>query len=364
MYLTVDVFFFRKRVRSLLDNLRVPASLRVFSLASGQITSYECIVRGKETTPTVIEKILGGDVWWEALKSLRKEDEKRRKEANAKKNRPQPVPSSSSSTPRKQSKKDKRQMGVSLPKEHLEFFKRNMQIGLAHPRSSNRRRSEEIGQDSESEYEDSDSGSDLSGELAALDLEDIAWINSESPGNGLRRSQTFSTGGKIDHSTRGLQRRATGAMGNGRGGRYSSRLSNPQEEPSIQSFLGRRSSDTTDLASSYGSLSTTPRPGMFQKRSPSGHPSTIEEGGESSDTDRDGTLKASDRAKLQSRLQAGEHTRHRSSSASSLQSSTTSESEVDEDKYTSPAVAPSNQVELPFVSFNSLPNKAQYLILK
>lgn len=353
-------------MRSLLDNLRVPASLRVFSLASGQIKSYECIVRGKEATPTAIERILGGDAWWEALKSLRKEDERRRKEASTKKNRPQPVPSTSS-TPRKQSKKDKKLMGVSLPKEHLEFFKRNMQIGLAHPRSSNRRRSEEMGQESESEYEDSDSGSDLSGELAALDLEDIAWINSGSPGNGLRRPQTFSTGQKVVHSNGSLQRRATGAINSGRGqrgGRHSSRSPNQPEEPSIQSLLGRRSSDTDDMASSYGSLSTTPRPGMFQRRSPSGHPSTIEEGGETSDYDRDGTLKASDRAKVKSRLQAGEQTRHRSLSASSQSSSIASESSADEDGYTPPSAAPSNQVELPFVSFNSLPNKAQYLILK
>lgn len=376
----------RKRVRSLLDNLRVPASLRVFSLASGQIVSYECIVRGKDSTPPAIETVLGGDVWWEALKALRMEDERRKREAISKKNRPQPVPSTpTANAPRKQSKKDKRMMGVSLPREHLEYFKRNMRIGLAHPRSSKKRRSGEEGQDSESEYENSESDSDLSDELAGLDLDDIDWMSAGSP--GVKRSQSFSTAGHVHRGNGGanLQRRATGVAYSGRGGRrnstdqqhstHRSNWSTLPDEPSMQSLMSRKTGgDIPDYSSSYGSMSTTPRPAMYQNRSAPSHPTTIEEGTEAggSEADRDNTLKASDRAKVQTRLQEAEtrrEARHRSSSASSQRSSSgsvaASESSADEDATTSPmALHPADHIDLPFVSFNSLPNKAQYLILK
>lgn len=367
----------RKRVRSLLDNLRVPASLRVFSLASGQISSYECIVRGKDTTPASIEKVLGGDVWWEALKSLRKEDERQKKEALLQKNRPQPVPQSSTSSThaaRKKSKKEQKLMGVSLPREHLEYFKRNMRIGLAHPRSSRSRRAEEMGQESESEYEGSDSGSDLSDELAALDLDDIEWMS----GGGLKRSQTFSTGAQLtnESTSNGLARRATGAPL--RGGRRFSTDQTARErsskwgasdEPSSQALLRRKAMEEPIMATSYGSLSTTPRPGMYNDRSNSAsHPGTIAEAVESADVDQDGTLKASDRARIQASMSQSKSDtavqRARSSSTSSA-SQYASDARDDQDEPIPRSASPQNMpVQVPFVSFNSLPNKAQYLILK
>jgi potassium/chloride transporter 9 len=373
----IQLLLNRKRVRSLLDNLRVPASLRVFSLASGQIVSYECIVRGKESTPPAIETVLGGDVWWEALKALRMEDEQKKREAASKKHRPQPVPSIST-TPKKQSKKEKKMMGVSLPREHLEYFKRNMQIGLAHPRSSKRRRQGESAQDSESEYEDSDSGGDLSDELAGLDWEDVDWISGGSP--GVKRSQSFSVGGRNGGAnTKELHRRATGVAHTSKGARrasvdqsHSGKRSEwgaSSDGPSMQSLVNRKGSDV-DYSSSYGSMSTTPRPAMYQNRSASSHPTTIQEGKElgGENDDRDNTLKASDRAKVQSKLlkaESHQDSRHRSSSASSQRDSVASESSADEDGATSQTTLhPADHINLPFVSFNSLPNKAQYLILK
>ncbi|UZJ56363.1 hypothetical protein CBS101457_005683 [Exobasidium rhododendri] len=374
----------RKRVRSLLDNLRVPASLRVFSLSSGQISSYESIVRGKEATSTAIENALGEDPWWEALKTLRKDNERRARESQAKKNRAQPVPSSggASSSSRKQSKKEQRLMGVSLPKEHLDFFKKNMQIGLAHPKSSrNRGASRELEGESESEYEESDSDGDLSDELAELDLDDLEWINSGSPGDGLKRSQTYSNtarrasnGGEAGKE---LTRRATGVSRGGKrtldqgrrssdgfGGRWT-------KDQSSQSLLGGGPNSDRDLSASYGSLSSTPRPGMFQSKDLSKQPKTIAEGIESNESDQEGTLKASDRGKVQDQLRQMERqkeARLRSSSQSSRSSSVASESsrdDEDEEDGIRDRSRPhqGDQVELPFVSFNSLPNKAQYLIL-
>ena len=377
-------------MRSLLDNLRVPASLRVFSLSSGQISSYESIVRGTKAVPAAIETALGGDAWWEALKTLRQEDERRTREASAKKNRAQPVPSSSAA--RKQSKKEQKQMGVTLPKEHLEYFKRNMRIGLAHPRSSKHRADHEVGVESESEYEESDSESDLSDELARLDLDDLDWMSTSSPSSGLKRAQTYSMGGARfanghdASSTKDLTRRATGAGPSARargnrkrtsgvqhtGGSSKSSWSSLPDEPSSQALLSRRRSEgTAEMSSSYGSLSTTPRPGMLFS---SEHPSTISEAVES---DQDGTLKASDRAKAQQHLRQQERrseTRSRRTSTSSAAStmsqpdtaieSSAEESDQRNDKEGSTLRRRPARTELPFVSFNSLPNKAQYLILK
>ena len=345
----------------------------MFSLSSGQINSYECIVSGKDSTPAAIETALGGDPWWEALKTLRREEERRTREAQAKKNRAQPVPSNAGGgSSRRQSKKEQKLMGVSLPKEHLDFFKKNMQIGLAHPRSSRNRNGREAEEESESEYEESDSDSDLSDELARLDLDDLEWINNGSPGNGLRRTQTYSTARQTANGRgNGLTRRATGgptgpklrrnSAGHGRGAR---------DESSNQSLLARRGSDNTDMASSYGSLSSTPRPGMYHHRNPSTkHPSTIMESSELIESDHDGTLKASDRMKAQMQLREAERrreVRHRSSSSSSrnsLASESSAGEEVNDNNNSSTAM-PSGSVDLPFVSFNLLPNKAQYLILK
>jgi solute carrier family 12 (potassium/chloride transporters), member 9 len=74
----------RKRVRSLLDNLRIPATLRVFCLSDGSVASYEAIVAGKLPTPSHIETALKGDPWWNALKELRAKDAEARKAAEAK----------------------------------------------------------------------------------------------------------------------------------------------------------------------------------------------------------------------------------------------------------------------------------------
>ena len=276
-------------------------------------------------------------------------------------------------------------MGVSLPKEHLEYFKRNMRIGLAHPRSSRGRRAEDVSQDSESEYEESDSESDLSDELAALDLDDIDWMN-PSHSEGLKRSQTFSNGASSHRGNSqrgGLNRRA---MRSGAGGR---RFSTDQghrdrstiaNEPIMQSLLqgGRRRSINEDatMAGSYGSLSTTPRPGMFQDQH--AHAQTITEASEtqseSGETDQEGTLKASDRARLLQMRAKREPTRSRSdesnrnASVSRRQRETETSSSSAEHSLERgtdrPLSTASNRVEVPYVSFNSLPNKAQYLILK
>lgn len=376
----------RRRVRSLLDNLRVPASLRVFSLSSEQVTSYACIVRGKEPVPKPIEIVLAGDPWWEMLKSLRKEEERRQHEkAEKRKSNAQPVPGNSSgqnSTAKKQSKRDQKMLGVSLPKEHLDFFQHNMQIGLAHPRAGRRARRGSIDvpgkqmqenklnslarrsrSESESESEtsasESDSDSDLSDELARLDLDDIDFLSSSagSNNNGLRRAQTYSTGGnQPSRGQRNMRRRRGGGGGMG-GGR-------PQR---TRTYEGQIQRDLSNVGS-YGSMSSTPRPSTFR------NPTTIHEvaAAEEEASDPDGTLRASDRARIQAALQQkpkissrnvndGTPPTSRPRSLSSVSDISINDGEGAQTSRGDRRATRSENVSL--VTFNQLPNKAQYLIL-
>ncbi|PWN40963.1 hypothetical protein IE81DRAFT_325052 [Ceraceosorus guamensis] len=380
-----DVENERRRVRSLLDNLRVPATLRVFHLASGNITSYQAIVWGKGATSPWIEMTLGGDPWWEALKQLRREDERRRKEATERRAKPsaQPVPGSATPNPnseaaRKQSKREQKIMGVSLPAEHLAYFKRNIRIGLAHPRVKERLGTES---DAEStEWSDSDSDSDLSDELARLGFED-GWDAGDSSGLGLKRSKTYSS--------------SPGRRGGGRSHTRRNSLGNPAglpDEPRRRPLLHSREQSNE---STYGSLSSTPRASALMNRPsannvafPSGPTSSMQRTtiAEQPESDQEGTLKASDRMRAQAQLLATLPPDQPSLSSSGAESS--SETEEDDSrrpfhvrsrseegpnatsgrrkakKHRQPGPVSATAVAaVPLVSFNGLPNKAQYLIL-
>lgn len=380
-----DVEEEKLRVRSLLDNLRVPAQLRVFSLSSEEVTSYQCIVRGKTPIPSHIEQLLSGDPWWEALKSLRREDERRVQEAISATNKKRAMNSAESSSPkstgtsRRQSKKQQKLMGVTLPKEHLEFFERNMRIGLAHPRAGRVRRVSEshVGSgpfgisndDSESELSasDSDSDSDLSDELARLDLDDLDWMSS-SASSGLRRSKTFTA----ETKRRPGKKKHAGS---------------PRPDQPHHGSLMRSNTFEDQSVGSYGSLSSTPRPSMFHSTAPLKEPTIREDVSE----DQDGTLRASDRVRVQQQLrqQNGNvkadaqtpinthddetisSTGERAPSGAPWRSHAKSRSEealLDVPRRTSQnerahQSASTLQSDKPLVSFNTLPNKAQYLIL-
>ena len=388
-------------MRSLLDNLRVPATLRVFHLASGAVTSYQSIVWGKGATSPTVEMALGGDPWWEALKQLRREDERRAKAAAKRQSQPSAqavpgTPKSAAEGARKQSKREQKMLGVSLPAEHLAFFKRNMRIGLAHPRAKLRRE----GIDSEAEesdYSSSDSDSSgLSDELARLGFEDDDWIGGTSPGAALRRTQTFSSSPSSGRGASGRSRRPAR--------RYSAGAGLP-DEPSKRPLLGSRQSSVDDT---YGSLSATPRASAFMSPKgpgtssasgvafPSGagtqtQRSTIAEEEPNAETDNDGTLRASARMRAQASLLASQRSEDGASSAASSIVSDSEDEGASSDAQPSAsrhgrslseellarpprlqrrrsakrmlkAARPAS--DAPLVSFNSLPNKAQYLILK
>lgn len=322
---------------------------------------------------------------------LRREEERRHREtiaAAAKKTAAQSGSPKSTSSSRKQSKREQRMMGVSLPKEHMDFFQRNMRIGLAHPRASRTRRGSEghmtlgpfgmSNDDSESELSasDSDSDSDLSDELARLDLDDLDWMSSSGASGGLRRSKTYVSG-VAEHKEKKRSQRNVWA-----------RL---PDEPGADRHtpLRRRNTYEDQMAGSYGSLSTTPRPSPFHP-SPSPTQSPIrEDEGEDACEDPDGTLRASDRLRAQKQLQerpfhatmkrdemdpgnesegANDSQRHpRREESSSRPDNVAGDrqdrrSGNDPDGSTSSTSTP--KADPPLLSFNSLPNKAQYLILK
>ena len=366
-----DVEEERRRVRSLLDNLRIPATLRVFALRSSGLESYETIVQGKMPVSAKIESALRGDLWWETLKELRKEDERR---AMAAKRRSKvapalPIKSNASPTPqadddsKRQSKREKKIMGVTMPPEHLAYFKKNIQIGLAHPKAR-------VGRDDASDVEDSDfsdddSDSDLSDELASLMDDD--WFG----GAGLRRSSTFSGAQKAPS----MRSRAY-SVGSSRG---------LPDDPVRRPML----SGTPSKSPEYGSMSSTPTPerlglapasmasnaseatlkpvigragpSILQQPPSSYHRSSSTASSRRSSvsgvsSEHESTLRPSDRARLARALQNQvEH-----NTASNARSSSPGP-EGEAGAQTPPTF---RLPDTPLISFNELPNKAQYAILK
>lgn len=246
----------RKRIQALLDNLRIPASLRVFCLADQSVTTYQTIVHGSSTATVEVDEALRGDPWWETLKELRRNDERRARAAAKRRSQAlspaKAIPAtpgqaaSSGDAPRKQSKRELKLFGVSLPAEHLEFHKQNIRLGLAHPRA---RRDD--GDDGDS----SDSDSDLDDELALLS-EDDDWLVDGAGRRGLaiRRASTLEPA-SYSSKTRGTRPRAYSIGG-------SAGLPDDPVSAASRPLLG--SSVSTQLApgsvgSSYGALSSSQR---------------------------------------------------------------------------------------------------------
>lgn len=71
-----DVEEERGRVKALLDNLRIPATVLVFWLASGELKTYRMIVNGDQDgndqeTEKLVEEVLRGGEWWEDIQKQR-----------------------------------------------------------------------------------------------------------------------------------------------------------------------------------------------------------------------------------------------------------------------------------------------------
>ncbi|GAC94804.1 hypothetical protein PHSY_002377 [Pseudozyma hubeiensis SY62] len=244
-----------KRIRALLDNLRIPASLRVFCLSDQSVTTYRTIVHGSSVAAVEVDEALRGDPWWETLKELRRNDERRARAASKRKSQALspakaiPAPGQASDAagdaPRKQSKREQKLFGVSLPAEHLAYHKQNIRLGLAHPRAR-REDGEDSSSDSDSDYED---------ELAMLS-EDDDWLVDGPARRGLaiRRASTLepaSSSSKI----RNYRTRAYSIGGSaGLPDDPVTAASRPLLGSSMSSHMGPGS-----VATSYGTLSSSQR---------------------------------------------------------------------------------------------------------
>ncbi|KAF3920696.1 hypothetical protein ABW21_db0209388 [Orbilia brochopaga] len=60
------------RVKTLLENLRIPAEVVVCWLAKGDLSSYETIVNGKEAKDDCVESVIGKEEWWIELQRRRR----------------------------------------------------------------------------------------------------------------------------------------------------------------------------------------------------------------------------------------------------------------------------------------------------
>ncbi|RYP79816.1 hypothetical protein DL769_002761 [Monosporascus sp. CRB-8-3] len=66
----------RRRLKALLEKLRIEAQIVVFALASGQLPTYEYIVNGdtsRSDTTYIVNELLKDDEWWKQLQCLRNE---------------------------------------------------------------------------------------------------------------------------------------------------------------------------------------------------------------------------------------------------------------------------------------------------
>lgn len=158
----------RTRVRTLLENLRIPASLRVFCLSAGSVARYDAIVRGIGAVDDEAHEVLKDDPWWRHMVEVR------RAQDEAKQARSEPIGTGASRRSSmlqrgdgsaRRGKQHARQFGASLPEEHLAYHYNNIRLGLAHPRSHELSDSDD--NDLES-LDDSELYDDLEAELASL----------------------------------------------------------------------------------------------------------------------------------------------------------------------------------------------------
>ncbi|WFD28348.1 hypothetical protein MNAN1_003357 [Malassezia nana] len=150
------------RVRMLLDNLRIPASLRVFCLSNGSVPRYDAIVLGKRALDPDVADVLRSDPWWHHICEMRQAQEAQLTLAPHSESVDSIDRRSSQSSVRR--RPNPRQFGVSLPDEHLAYHHNNIRLGLAHPRSQEDNDDEVDGLDMESD----DMFDELESELASL----------------------------------------------------------------------------------------------------------------------------------------------------------------------------------------------------
>jgi potassium/chloride transporter 9 len=315
----------KRRVQMLLDNLRVPAKLRVFCLSTSGSQNYETIVQGMGSANANVESSLRGDPWWESLKAIRARAQELKGTSTAAKS------SSTISSETKdvdgsvQDKRERRLFGVSLPKEHQDYFQRNMRIGLAHPRVG-RRAARQVRSESESEMSASESEDELSSEedstdeLAHLDLSDVRVLDSRY---GARSRQ---------HASRG--------SGTWR------RLASSRSRRSSTSHLEEGGSVT----GSYGSMSSTPRASDMRKARD--HLANL---------GSEGTVRAKGRHWTQAKQVFSKQPTDSSAADEHEDGPAQALTSTGEQTHT-PEVSASGH-HSPMITFNDLPNKAQYLIL-
>ncbi|SPO30653.1 related to Na-K-Cl cotransporter [Ustilago trichophora] len=335
----------RKRIRALLDNLRIPASLRVFCLADQSVTTYRTIVHGSNVAAIEVDEALRGDPWWETLKELRRNDERRARAAAKRKTQAlspaKAIPSTqgpsagaAGDAPRKQSKREQKLFGVSLPAEHLAFHKQNIRLGLAHPRARR--------DDGEDEDGSSDSDSDFEDELALLS-EDDDWLV-DGPGRrglAIRRASTlepnsnsskvrnkprsYSIGGSAglpDDPVTAASRPLLGSsvssqLGAGSVAASYGTLSSSQRTATPATVRAASGNSVNLLGTSYASTDSSMTPRASVPYGGAERPSPLAEG-LIEDGENESTLKASERQKLQAELKRDQESKTTPTKSSNL----------------------------------------------
>ncbi|WFD29062.1 hypothetical protein MSPP1_000067 [Malassezia sp. CBS 17886] len=122
----------RQRVRALLENLRIPALLRVFCLSLGGITRYDALALGKRTLDADVNAAVKDDPWWVQVCKMR--------QASGQPGAPRAHPIDAHGTRQAPARprsvgRSAHASGVCVPEAHLAFHYNNIRLGLSHPRS-------------------------------------------------------------------------------------------------------------------------------------------------------------------------------------------------------------------------------------
>lgn len=187
----------RTRVRALLDNLRIPASLRVFCLSGGGVPRYDAIVLGKRALDADLRDALKDDPWWSRVCAARAAQDR------AAEMHSEPIELSRKTDappPRRTPRPHARQSGVSLPEANLAYHYNNIRLGLAHPHSQLRHDSDPEWHESDADETDYD---DLESELASLAIDwDPKYVRHQRKGQLTADAASAASYGTLSSSQR------------------------------------------------------------------------------------------------------------------------------------------------------------------
>ncbi len=272
-----DVEEERGRVKTLLDNLRIPAEILVFWLASGELKTYRMIVNGfqdtnDQSTEKLVEVVLKGEEWWQDIRKLRGQQETSAS-AELAKLHGQPKVTTIWPSPSFQdggrdshikpfrglkkiinkSKRRRSSSAVSGLRVKLGMQTHKLHEDMLHPHASYASASE----DSDSEYDDSDSaGNSASNKSSRASPASEDNIDNFVEGSENQASRTLSPMRTTRNPSHGESLQGPKLIGR------AATIHAGHKAPSTQTGEGTSSGESSQAPSTFEGTTWAPRPGM------------------------------------------------------------------------------------------------------